>query len=326
MPNYVRARRPKPKPKSSKKLDIQVFGKLFEQIAPLSPIRVALVWPDDEISLKSAWEAEHANIINPVLVGHEKKIRTLAKQIGVKIQNWNIHHAETSGAAAKAGVVLARSGKVDTLMKGALHTDTFIQPIVDAEKGLVDDRRLSHVFLMEVKDYPRPLFITDAAINIYPDLEDKRDILQNAIDMVHALGLYSPKIAILSAVEVVTSKIRSTLDAAALCKMADRGQITGGILDGPLAFDNAVSEKAARMKGINSPVAGKADILLAPDMESGNMLAKQLEYLGGSRGAGIVLGARIPVVLTSRADDMASRLASCALAALLFSSRKQTNP
>lgn len=322
MPNYVRAR--KPKPKSSKKHDIQGFDKLFEQIAPLSPIRVALVWPDDEISLKSAWEAAQANIMNPVLVGHEKRIRTLAKKNDVNIQSWTIHHAETSGAAAQAGVALARSGKVDTLMKGALHTDTFIRPIVDAEKGLVDDRRLSHVFLMEVRDYPRPLFITDAAINIYPDLEDKRDILQNAIDMVHALGLYSPKVAILSAVEVVTSKIRSTLDAAALCKMADRGQITGGILDGPLAFDNAISEKAARMKGINSPVAGQADILLAPDMESGNMLAKQLEYFGGSQGAGIVVGARIPVVLTSRADDMTSRLASCALAVLLFKNRQVT--
>jgi phosphotransacetylase len=320
MPNFARARIPKAKP--SRKGRVPRFGKLFDQISPFPPIRVAMVWPDDDISLGSAWKAAQKNMVIPVLVGHENRIRTLAKRSGVKIQNWDIHHAETSAAAAKSGVALARAGRVDALMKGALHTDTFIRPIVNSEEGLVDDRRLSHVFLMEVKDYPRPLFITDAAINIYPDLEDKRDILQNAIDMVQVMGLSSPKVAIISAVEVVTSKIRSTVDAAALCKMADRGQITGGILDGPLAFDNAVSEKAAEMKGITSPVAGKADILLMPDMESGNILAKHLEYLGGSQGAGIVMGARVPVILTSRADDTFSRLASCALAVLLHNNRK----
>lgn len=322
MPNYVRARRRKAKPPQVENLP--PFGKLFEQISPFPPIRVAIVWPDDDISLSSAWRAAQEHIIIPVLVGNEKRIRTLGKRTGIKIQNWEIHHAETSAAAAKEGVALACSGQVDSLMKGALHTDTFIRPIVDSEHGLVDEGRLSHVFLMEMKNYPRPLFITDAAINIYPDLEEKRDILQNAIDMVQVMGLSTPKVAIISAVEVVTSKIRSTVDAAALCKMADRGQITGGILDGPLAFDNAVSEQAAEMKGISSPVAGKADILLMPDLEAGNILAKHLEFLGGGQGAGIVVGARVPVILTSRADDAPSRLASCALAVLLFRNRKQS--
>jgi phosphate acetyltransferase len=322
MPNYARARRPKPKPPPIETLP--PFGKLFEQISPFPPIRVAVVWPDDEITFRSVWRAAQENIITPVLVGHEKRIRTFSRYRGLKMQNWKIHHTETSAAAAKYGVELARAGQVDSLMKGSLHTETFIRPIVDAEHGLVEERRLSHVFLMEVKDYPRPLFITDAAINIYPTLEEKRDIVQNAIDMVQIMGLTTPKVAILSAVEVVTSKIRSTVDAAALCKMADRGQITGGILDGPLAFDNAVSEKAAEVKGISSPVAGKADILLMPDMESGNILAKHLEFLGGGQGAGIVVGARVPVILTSRADDAMSRMASCALAVLLYSHRKQS--
>lgn len=301
------------------------FRTLIDRVSSLSPLRVGVIWPDDSLSLKSAQEAAQAEIITPVLVGKETTIHRLSKDNRINIQNWEVHHAETSGAAAKAGVALARSGKVDALMKGALHTDTFIHPIVDSEKGLLGERRLSHVFFMEVRDYPRPLFITDAAINIYPDLEDKRDILQNAIDMAHLLGLKTPNVAILSAVETVTSKIRSTLDAAALCKMADRGQITGGILDGPLAFDNAISNKAARLKGITSPVAGKSDILLVPDMESGNMLAKQLEYLGGSRAAGIVVGARIPIILTSRADAVSSRLASCALAAILMRNREQAS-
>lgn len=208
------------------------------------------------------------------------------------------------------------------MMKGSLHTDELMEAVVEHDGGLRTERRMSHMYAFDVPDHPRPLFITDAAINIYPTLEDKRDITQNAIDFAQALGMEAPKVAILSAVETVTSKIRSTVEAAALCKMRDRGQITGGILDGPLAFDNAVSKTAAQAKGIDSPVAGHADILLVPDVESGNMLAKQIEYLAGATGAGVVLGARVPIALTSRADDTITRIASCALALLLTHNRK----
>jgi phosphate acetyltransferase/phosphate butyryltransferase len=224
---------------------------------------------------------------------------------------------EHSHAAAIAAVAMAREGKVEALMKGALHTDELMHAVVDNEAGLRTARRISHVFAIDAPFYPRPLLITDAAINVYPTLDEKRDIVQNAIDLAHALGIVCPKVAILSAVETVTDKIKSTLDAAALCKMADRGQITGGIIDGPLAFDNAVSEEAARTKGIASPVAGCADIFVVPDLEAGNMLAKQLEYLGGAQVAGIVLGARVPIILTSRADKTMARLVSCAIALLL---------
>ena len=212
---------------------------------------------------------------------------------------------------------MARSGRAEALMKGALHTDELMHAVLDHERGLRTARRMSHVFAIDAPGYPRPLFVTDAAINIYPTLADKHDIVQNAIDLAHALGIAQPRVAILSAVETVTESIRSTLDAAALCKMADRGQITGGILDGPLAFDNAVSEEAAKTKGIVSPVAGRADILVVPDLEAGNMLAKQLEYLAEAEVAGIVLGARVPIILTSRADKMLARLGSCAIALLL---------
>jgi phosphate acetyltransferase/phosphate butyryltransferase len=222
--------------------------------------------------------------------------------------------------------MMARAGKVEALMKGSLHTDEFMAAVVDGEHDLRTGRRISHVYVIDAPDYPRPIFITDAAINIYPTLEDKRDIVQNAIDLTHALGIAQPRVAILSAVETVTEKIRSTLDAAALCKMADRGQITGGILDGPLAFDNAVSAEAAKTKGIVSPVAGRADIFVVPDLEAGNMLAKQLEYLAEAQVAGIVLGARVPIMLTSRADKTLSRLASCAIALLLARHKPRVNP
>jgi phosphate acetyltransferase/phosphate butyryltransferase len=212
---------------------------------------------------------------------------------------------------------MARAGKVEALMKGALHTDELMHAVVDVDRGLRTARRISHVFAIDAPGYPRPLFITDAAINVYPTLTDKRDIIQNAIDLVHALGIAEPRVAILSAVETVTEKIKSTLDAAALCKMADRGQITGGILDGPLAFDNAVSAEAAKTKGIISPVAGRADIFVVPDLEAGNMLAKQLEYLAEAQIAGIVLGASVPIILTSRANKTLARLGSCAIALLL---------
>ena len=224
--------------------------------------------------------------------------------------------ADAAEAAAKA-VDLVLAGSADAIMKGALHTDVLMHAVVAGDRNLRTERRVSHVFVMDVPTYPRPLLITDAAINIYPDLETKQDIVQNAIELAHALGIERPKVAILSAVETVTPKIKSTLDAAVLCKMADRGQITGGILDGPLAFDNAVSADAAKAKHIVSPVAGQADILLVPDLEAGNMLAKQLEYLADASGAGIVLGARVPIILTSRADKTLSRMASCAVALLL---------
>jgi len=221
---------------------------------------------------------------------------------------------------------MARAGEVDAVMKGSLHTDELMHAVVAPGIGLTTDRRMSHIFVMDVTTYPRPLFLTDAALNIYPDLEAKRDIIQNAIDLAHVLGLDEPKVAILSAIETVNPKLRTTLEAAALCKMAYRGQITGGILDGPLAFDNAVSLEAARVKGIISPVAGLADILVVPDLESGNMLAKQLEYLADAQCTGIVLGARTPIVLTSRADSALSHMASCALALLIAQNKKKTRP
>ncbi len=280
-------------------------------------VRTAVVHPVERQALLGAVEAATAGLIDPILIGPEARIRRVAKAAGVDLAPYTIVPTPHSHAAAEQAVAMIRAGEADVLMKGALHTDEFMQPILDKEKGLRTERRVSHVFAFDVPTYPRPLFITDAAINIYPDLMDLRDIVQNAIDLAHVLGIAKPRVAILSAVETVTPKIPSTLSAAALCKMADRKQITGGILDGPLAFDNAISKAAARTKGIVSPVAGKADILVVPDLESGNMLAKQLEYLGGAEGAGIVLGTRAPVVLPSRSDDAISRMAACAIAVLL---------
>ncbi len=282
----------------------------------LAPIRTAVVHPVDTVSLLGAVEAAKEKLIVPVLVGPETKIRAAADRAKLDLSPYELVPTEHSHAAAAAAVALARDHKVEALMKGSLHTDEFMGAIVNEEK-LRTARRMSHVFVIDAPDYPRALFITDAAINIYPTLEDKVDIVQNAIDLAHALGVECPKVAILSAVETVTSKIKSTIDAAALCKMADRGQITGGILDGPLAFDNAVSAEAARTKGIVSPVAGQADIFVVPDIEAGNMLAKQLEYLAEAEIAGIVLGARVPIILTSRADKTLARLGSCAIALLL---------
>jgi phosphotransacetylase/acyl dehydratase len=290
--------------------------KLIGMTRNLEPIRTAIVHPVDSVSLVAAIEASREDLIVPVLVGPERKIRAAAESAKLDLAPYQIIPTEHSTAAAVQAVALARAGQVQALMKGAIHTDELMHAVVDTEKGLRTNRRISHVFAMDAPGYPRPLFITDAAINVYPTLEDKCDIVQNAIDLAHALGMPEPRVAILSAVETVTKTIRSTLDAAALCKMADRGQITGAILDGPLAFDNAVSEEAARTKGITSPVAGKADIFVVPDLEAGNMLAKQLEYLGEAEGAGIVLGTRSPIILTSRADKTLTRLSSCALAVL----------
>ena len=280
-------------------------------------VRTAVVHPVDAVSLLGAVEAARAGLIEPVLVGPEAKIRQAAAQANVDLSGYRLVPTPHSHAAADAAVALARAGEVGALMKGALHTDELMHAVVAKETGLRTGRRISHVFAMDVPTYPRPLFITDAAVNVYPTLEDKRDIVQNAIDLAHALGIAAPRVAILSALETVYPKIASTIEAAALCKMADRGQITGGIVDGPMAFDLAVSEEAARTKGFVSPVAGRADILVVPDLEAGNMLAKQLEYLAGAQVAGIVLGARVPIMLTSRADGPLARLASCALAVLL---------
>jgi phosphate acetyltransferase/phosphate butyryltransferase len=280
-------------------------------------VRTAVVHPVDAVSLLGAVEAARAGLIEPVLVGPEAKIRQAAEQANVDLSGYRLVPTPHSHAAADTAVALARAGEVQALMKGALHTDELMHAVVAKETGLRTGRRVSHVFAMDVPTYPRPLFITDAAVNIYPTLEDKRDIVQNAIDLAHALGIAAPRVAILSALETVYPKIASTLEAAALCKMADRGQITGGIVDGPMGFDLAVSEEAARTKGFASPVAGRADILVVPDLEAGNMLAKQLEYLAGAQVAGIVLGARVPIMLTSRADGTLARLASCALAVLL---------
>jgi phosphotransacetylase/acyl dehydratase len=280
-------------------------------------LRTAVVNPTDHVSLTSAIEAARAKLIVPILVGPSDAIEAAAKAGSIAISGYEVVAAPNAEAAAAKAVDLVLAGKADAIMKGALHTDVLMHAVVAGPQNLRTERRLSHVFVMDVPTYPRPLLITDAAINIYPDLEAKRDIVQNAIDLAHALGIKKPKVAILSAVEVVTPKIKSTIDAAALCKMADRGEITGGILDGPLAFDNAVSAAAAKTKHIVSPVAGQADILVVPDLESGNMLAKQLEYLAEATGAGVVVGAQVPIILTSRADTILTRMASCAVALLL---------
>ncbi len=281
------------------------------------PLRTAVVHPVDAASLRGAIAAERAGLITPVLIGPERRIRAAARAAHINLAGRVIRATEHSHAAAAEAVQMARRLEVDAIMKGALHTDELMHCVIDPDSGLRTERRISHVFAIDTPHYPRLLFITDAAVNIYPSLEDKRDIVQNAIDLARTLGVRTPRVAILSAVELVTAKIRSTLDAAALCKMADRGQITGGTLDGPLAFDNAVSRAAAATKAITSSVAGRADIIVVPDLEAGNMLAKQLEYLAGAQLAGIVLGARVPIMLTSRADDTRTRLASCAIAVLL---------
>jgi len=302
------------------------FRQMIAMAEALEPIVTAVVHPVDANSLGGAVAAAKANLITPVLIGPEHKIRAIAKDAGYDLSPFRIVPTAHSHAAAAEAVTMARKGEVRALMKGSLHTDEFMHPIVRSENGLRTERRLSHVFLLDVPTYDRPLFITDGAINITPDLEDKRDIVQNAIDMAHALDIALPKVAILSAVEVVMAKIPSTIEAAAICKMANRKQIIGGIVDGPLAFDNAVSEEAARAKGIDSQVAGRADILVVPDVEAGNMLAKQLEYLADADAAGVVVGARIPIILTNRADSVQSRLASSAVAALIEHHKHRLSP
>ena len=300
--------------------------RLLEHVRGLGPVRIAVVHPCDAASLGAALDARAAGLVEPVLVAPAARLRALAAQHGYELAGIAIEDVAHSHAAAEHAAALAARGDVEALMKGSLHTDELMAPIVAAASGLRTKRRISHCYLMQSPAYPRPFIVTDAAVNIAPDLEQKADIVRNAVELAHAIGVERPRVAILAAVETVNPRMAATLDAAALCKMADRGQIAGAIVDGPLAFDNAVSAAAARIKGIESAVAGCADVLVVPDLESGNMLAKQLEYLGGAASAAIVLGAKVPIVLTSRADPHATRLASCALATLLAHRYRQTPP
>ncbi len=299
---------------------------LLARAKGLPPLRTAVVHPCDPPSLTAALTAADRGLIEPILIGPENKLRSIAEEAGLDLSAVRTIATPHSHASAARAVELVRAAEADAVMKGSLHTDELMAAIVARDTGLRTARRISHVFVMLVPGYDRPLLVTDAAINIEPCLEEKVDIVQNAIDLSHALGIPCPRVALLSAVETVTSKLRSTIDAAALCKMADRGQITGGLLDGPLAFDNAVSLEAARTKGIVSEVAGRADILVTPDLESGNILAKQLEYFAHAVAGGIVLGARVPVILSSRADSLESRVLSCGVAVLLRQHQASTGP
>lgn len=292
------------------------FVRLVERARSAGALSTIVVHPCEMTALRSVIDAAEAGLISPIIVAPQPKVAAIAKTAGIDLSKIEIIDVPHSHAAAAKAVELIQAGRGELLMKGSLHSDELLHEVTAKEGGLRTERRISHVFIMDVRDYPDPLFITDAAVNIFPDLAAKQDIVQNAIDLHLGLGLGAPRVAILSAIETVTPKIPGTIDAAALCKMADRGQITGGFLDGPLALDNAISPEAARIKGIMSPVAGHAQILVVPDLEAGNMLAKNLSFLGKADAAGIVLGARVPIVLTSRADSERSRLASCAIAIL----------
>src|SRR5512145_1492702 len=304
----------------------QKYERLIAATERLSALVTAVAHPCDENSLRGAFEAAEAGMIVPILVGPKDRIRSLAQNLAIDIGGMEIVDAPHSQAAAEKAVELVRTGRAELLMKGSLHSDELLAAVTKRETGLRTGRRISHVFVIDVPTHAHTLFITDAAVNISPDLQAKRDIVQNAIDLYAGLGLGTPKVAILSAVETVTPSIPSTIDAAALCKMCDRGQITGAELDGPLAFDNAISPDAARIKGIESRVAGQAQILVVPDLEAGNMLAKNLTFLSDADAAGIVLGARVPIMLTSRADSVRTRMASCAVAMLLAHSRRANEP
>jgi len=300
------------------------YDRLIAAAKKVPAVTTIVVHPCDETSLRGAADAAEAGIIKPILVGPGSKITAAASKNNINISGFEIVDAPHSEAAAAKAVELIHEAKGEVLMKGSLHTDELMRSVTAKTTGLRTDRRISHVFIMDVPTYPETIFVTDAAINIFPDLDCKRDIVQNAIDLFNNAGFGSlPRVAILSAVETVTSKIPSTIEAAALCKMADRGQITGGLLDGPLAFDNAIDREAARIKGIKSEVAGRAQILVVPDLEAGNMLAKNLAYLTKADSAGIVLGARVPIVLTSRADTPRARMASSAVAALYADARRR---
>jgi phosphate acetyltransferase len=299
------------------------YERLIARAKQVPPATTVVVHPCDETSLRAVAEAAEAGIIIPTLVGPKASIATLARQHGIDISRFELIDAVDADEAAAQGVKLIHEAKGELLMKGSLHTDELMRAVTASATGLRTARRISHVFVMDVPTYPEPLLITDAAINIFPDLDAKRDIIQNAIDLFTQAGLGTPRVAIVSAVETVTSKIPSTIEAAALCKMAERGQITGGVLDGPLAFDNAIDPDAAKIKGIHSPVAGRAQILVVPNLEAGNMLAKNLSFLAQADAAGIVLGARVPIILTSRADSVRTRMASCAVAVLYANARRR---
>jgi len=299
------------------------YERLIARAKQVPPAKTIVVHPCDESSLRGSVEAAEAGLIIPILVGPAAKITATARQHNLDIARFEVLDAGHSEEAAAKAVQLIHEAKGELLMKGSLHTDELMRAVTSSKTGLRTARRISHVFVMDVPTYAETLFITDAAINIFPDLDTKRDIIQNAIDLFTQTGLGTPRVAILSAVETVTAKIPSTIEAAALCKMAERGQITGGVLDGPLAFDNAIDPEAARIKGIQSPVAGRAQILVVPDLEAGNMLAKNLSFLAQADAAGIVLGARVPIILTSRADSVRTRMASCAVAVLYADARRR---
>jgi phosphate acetyltransferase len=302
------------------------YDRLIGRAKQVPSVKTIVAHPCDETSLRGPIEAAEAGIIIPILVGPATKIAAVAREHKLNIEPFEIIDTPHSEASAAKAVELIHESKGEVLMKGSLHTDELMREVASSKTGLRTARRISHVFIMDVPTYSETLFVTDAAINIAPDLDAKRDIIQNAIDLFTQVGLGTPRVAILSAVETVTSKIPSTIEAAALCKMADRGQIKGGIIDGPLAFDNAVSLEAAKIKGIKSEVAGRAQILVVPDLEAGNMLAKNLTLMAKADTAGIVLGARVPIVLTSRADSVRSRMASCAAAALYADARRRNAP
>jgi phosphate acetyltransferase len=300
------------------------YERLLERCRPLAPTPAAVAHPCDETSLRGAVEAAELGLLTPILVGPRGKIEAVARQSDIDISHYDIVESPHSHAAAETAVRLVREGKAELLMKGSLHSDELMSAVVARDTGLRSARRISHCFVMDVPTLERAIIITDAAVNIFPTLEDKVHIIQNAIDLAHALGKARPKVAILSAMETVNSKVPSTIEAGALCKMADRGQITGGILDGPLALDNAINLTAAKIKKIDSPVAGQADILVVPDLEAGNMLAKSLSFLAEADAAGIVVGARVPIILTSRADSVMTRLASCAVAVLFAKAQRES--
>ena len=300
------------------------YQDFIEMCSALDSPRTAVAHPCDESSLRAALVASQEELIEPVLVGPVARIRKIAEEFDLDISAFAIVDTPHSHASAAEAVRLVREGECEVLMKGSLHTDELMAEVIKSDSGLRTERRVSHAYVMDVPTYHKPIIISDAAVNIYPSLDEKVDICQNVIELAHILGIETPKVAIISAVETVTSKIQSTLDAAALCKMAQRGQIKGAILDGPLAFDNAISRKAADVKGIKSEVAGDPDIIIVPDLESGNMLAKQLTFMARAEAAGIVLGARVPIVLTSRADSLRTKLASCAVAALMANSYRTT--
>jgi len=300
------------------------YERLVKAAQAQATIKVAVAHPCDDVSLRGAVEAAQLHLIEPILVGPTERIRSVARNAGLDVSAMEIVNAEHSTDSAEKAVALVTAGRVEGLMKGSLHTDELMKAVVSRKGGIRTARRISHCFIMDVPSHPDALIITDAAINIAPTLDDKVDIIQNAIDLAHAMGAPEVRVAILSAVETVTAKVPSTIEAAALCKMAERGQITGALLDGPLALDNAISPEAASVKKVSSPVAGRANILVVPDLEAGNMLAKSLSFLAQADGAGIVLGARVPIILTSRADSVLTRLASCAVAVMIAAARRQS--